>query len=138
MVVENVHAGQRVACAKAGCHGGVTVGVRTVSFQTDVSRLPECVDLPAELAAALATDRPTLAGWLNRALSAEEAAAIGRAFGVLLDRNRRLGNRVDELEHHLDLLAQALRVQRDVARGQEAAMSRIQQFTRLPVDPEAG
>ena len=69
-------------------------------------------------------------------MSAEEAAAIGRAFGVLLDHNRRLGNRVDELEHHFDVLAQELRVQRDVTRGLDAALSRIQQFTRLPVNPD--
>ncbi len=107
-------------------------------IHTDVNRLPECVELPAELAAALVTDRPTLGGGLNPASSAEDAAAIGRMFGVLLDHNSHLGNRVDELEHHLDLLAQELRVQRDETRGQEAALSRIQQFTRLPVDPKAG
>src|SRR5690242_3467957 len=73
MHLENVHAGQRIACPKVGCNGGVTVGPRAVRHHTDVNRLPESVQLPAELAAALQTDRPALAGWLQRALSAEEA-----------------------------------------------------------------
>ncbi len=136
MHLEDVCAGQRVACPKAGCNGGVTIGVRSVPFHADVDRLPENVKLPAELAAAFQTDRPALAGWLNRTLLAEEAVAIGHAFGVLLSHNRRLGRRVQELEHHLDLLAGELRQQVGVARGLEAALTRINRFTRLPVDPE--
>jgi len=136
MHLENVRAGQRVACPKVGCNGGVTVGPRTVRHHTDVNRLPESVQLPAELAAALQTDRPTLAGWLDRALSAEEARALGHAFGVLIAHNHRLGKRVEELEHHLDLLARDLLTQTGVARGLEAALTRIQRFTCLPVDPD--
>src|SRR5262249_19068409 len=136
MHLENVRAGQRVACPKVGCNGGVSVGPRTVRHHTDVNRLPESVQLPAELAAALQTDRPTLAGWLGRALSAEEARALGHAFGVLIAHNHRLGKRVEELEHHLDLLASDLLTQTGVARGLEAALTRIQRFTCLPVDPD--
>jgi hypothetical protein len=136
MHLENVHAGQRVACPKVGCNGGVTIGVRSVPFHANVDRLPGNVKLPVELAAALQTDRPALAGWLNRTLMAEEAVAIGHAFGVLLDHNRRLGRRVEELEHHLELLARDLHEQVGLARGLEAALSRINKFTRLPVDPD--
>jgi hypothetical protein len=136
MHLENVRAGQRVACPKPTCHGSVTVGERPARFETDVDRLPENVKLPPELAAALQTDRPALAGWLNRSLPAEEASAIGHAFGVLLEHNRRLGRRVQELEHHLELLARDLLTQVSVARGLEAALSRIHRYTRLPVNPD--
>ena len=136
MHLENVRAGQRVACPKVSCNGGVTIGERSVQYHTDVDLLHENVKLPGELAAALQTDRPELAEWLNRALSAEEAVAIGHAFGVLLEHNRRLGNRVEELEHHLDLLARDLLTQMGVARGLEAALTRIHRFTCLPVDPD--
>jgi hypothetical protein len=136
MHLENVRAGQRVTCPKVSCNGGVTVGERSVDFHTDVDRLHESVKLPSELATALQTDRPELAEWLHRALSAEEATEIGHAFGVLLEHNCRLGNRVAELEHHLDLLTRELRQQVGAARGLEAALSRINQFTRLPVDPD--
>jgi hypothetical protein len=136
MRLENVRAGQRVACPKVSCNGGVTIGPRPVRHHTDVDVLPESVQLPAELAAALQTDRPTLAGWLERALSAEEAKALGHAFGVLISHNHRLGKRVEELEHHLDLLAGELRTQMGAARGLEAALTRIQRCTCLPVDPD--
>jgi hypothetical protein len=136
MSLENVRAGQRVACPKVGCNGGVTIGERSVRYETDVNLLPENIQLPGALAAAFQTERPLLAGWLNRALSAEEAAAIGHAFGVLLEHNRRLGTRVHELEHHLDLLACEMRQQVSVARGLEATLSRIHRFTHLPVDPD--
>jgi hypothetical protein len=136
MHLENVHAGQRVACPKVSCNGGVTIGERRVQYHTDVNLLPEKVQLPPELAAALQTDRPGLAGWLNRALTADEAQAIGHAFGVLIEQNRRLGNRVEELEKHHDLLARELLTQMGVARGLEAALTRIHRYTRLPVDPD--
>jgi hypothetical protein len=138
MHLEDVHAGERVACPKVGCNGGVTIGERRVHFHTDVGLLHESVKLPGELAAALQADRPELAKSLHRALTADEAAAIGHAFGVLLEHNRRLGNRVEELEAHLDLLARDLLTQMGVARGLEAALTRIHRFTRLPVDPDAG
>jgi hypothetical protein len=136
MHLENVHAGQRVACPKVSCNGGVTIGPRPVRQNTDVNVLPESVQLPAELAVALQTDRPSLAGWLDRALSAEEARALGHAFGVLIGHNHRLGERVEELEHHLDLLARELLTQAGVARGLEAAVTRIHRATCLPVDPD--
>jgi hypothetical protein len=136
MHLENVRAGQRVACPKVGCNGGVTIGPRPVRHHTEVNLLPEKVQLPAELAAALQTDRPVLAGWLDRALTAEEARALGHAFGVLIAQNRRLGQRVEELEHHLELLARELRMQMGVARGLEAALTRIHRCTCLPVDPD--
>ena len=136
MHLENVHAGQRVACPKVSCNGGVTIGERNVQHHTDVDRLHESVKLPGELATALQTDRPELAEWLHRVLSAEEAAAIGHAFGVLLEHNRRLGDRVEELEHHLDLLTRELLTQMGVMRGLEAALTRIHRFTCLPVDPD--
>lgn len=136
MHLENVRTGQRVACPKVSCNGGVTIGTRPARNHTDVDLLPENVQLPAELAAALQTDRPTLAGWLNRALTADEAKAIGHSFGVLIAHNRRLGNRVEELEHHLDLLARELLTQMGVARGLEAALTRIHRFIGLPVDPD--
>jgi hypothetical protein len=53
---------------------------------------------------------------------------------VALEHDRRLGNRVQELEHHFDLLARDLREQVSVARGLEDALARTNQFTRLPVD----
>jgi hypothetical protein len=138
MHLEDVRAGQRIACPKVGCNGGVTIGERGVRYDTDVRLLHEGIQLPGELAAAFQTERPMLAGWLDRALSAEEATAVGRSVGVLLEHNRRLGLRVEELEHHLDLLAHELRQQVGVARGLEAALSRIHRFTRLPVDPDLG
>jgi hypothetical protein len=85
---------------------------------------------------ALQTDQPALTEWLDRELTAQEASTVGRAFGVLLEPNRRLGKRVEELEHHLDLLARDRREQMSVARAVEDALVRISQFTRLPVDPE--
>jgi hypothetical protein len=138
MHLEDVRAGQRIACPKVACNGGVTIRERGVRYDTDVRRLHEDIRLPGALAAAFQTGRPMLAGRLNRALSAEEATAVGRSFGVLLEHNRRLGLRVEELEHHLDLLAHELRQQVGVARGLEAALSRIHRFTRLPVDPDLG
>ena len=68
MHLENVRAGQRVACPKVGCNGGVTIGERSVQYHTDVNLLHENIQLPGELAAAFQTERPELAGWLNRAL----------------------------------------------------------------------
>jgi hypothetical protein len=136
MHLENVHAGQRVACPKVSCNGGVTIGPRQVRHHTDVNRLPENVQLPAELAVALQTDRPMIAGWLDRALSAEEARALGHAFGVLIAHTHRLGKRVEELEHHLDLLARELLTQTGVARGLDAALTRVHRCTCLPVDPD--
>jgi hypothetical protein len=55
---------------------------------------------------------------------------------VTLEHDRRLSNRVEKLEHHLDLLARDLREQVSVARGLEATLSQINRFTRLPVDPK--
>jgi hypothetical protein len=136
MHLENVRAGQRVACPKVSCNGGVTIGPRAVRHHTDVNLLPESIKLPSELGAAFQTGRPAIAGWLNRALSVKEASEVGHAFGVLLDHNRRLGMRVEELEQHLDLLARDLQTQMGVARGLEAALTRIHRFTCLPVDPD--
>jgi hypothetical protein len=136
MHLENVRAGQRVACPKVSCNGGVTIGPRAVRQHTDVTLLPESITPPGELGAAFQTGRPAIAGWLNRALSAEEASEVGHAFGVLLDHNRRLGMRVEELEHHLDLLARDPQTQMGVARGLEAVLTWIHRFTCLPVDPD--
>jgi hypothetical protein len=65
---------RRLPGPKAACSRGVTIRVRIPPFYADVDRLPESIELPCEPAAALQTDRPTLASWLNRALSVEEAA----------------------------------------------------------------
>jgi hypothetical protein len=54
----------------------------------------------------------------------------------MLEHDRRLGNRIEELERHLDLLARDLREQVSVACGLEVALSWINHFIRLPVDPE--
>jgi hypothetical protein len=136
MRLENIPTGQNVRCPKEACHGSVRIPWRLPRFEADVDLLPENVELPPELAAAFQTERPLLAGWLNRPLSAEEAVAIGHAFGVLLEHNSRLGHRVEELEHHLDLLTRDLLTQMGVARGLEAALTRIHRFTRLPVDSD--
>jgi hypothetical protein len=62
--------------------------------------------------------------------------AVDRAFGVMLEHNRRLGQRAEELEHHLDLMALDLREQVSAVRGLEDSLARINHFTRLTVDPE--
>jgi hypothetical protein len=68
--------------------------------------------------------------------STEEAAEVGRAVGVMLEHNRRLGQRVEELEHHLDRLARDLLEQVSMTRGLEVALARINHFTRLAVNPD--
>jgi hypothetical protein len=54
----------------------------------------------------------------------------------LIAHNHRLGKRVEELEHHLDMLAGELLTQTGVARGLEAGLTRIHRGTCLPVDPD--
>ena len=62
--------------------------------------------------------------------------ATNKKFGVLIAHSHRLGKRVEEPEHHLDLLERELLTQMGAARGLEAALTRIQRYTCLPVDPD--
>jgi hypothetical protein len=54
----------------------------------------------------------------------------------MLEQDRRLGHRVEELKRHFELIAIDLREQVGAPWGLESAVTRINHFTRLPVEPD--